>query len=157
MIVVDVNILAYYLIEGERTPEAQALRLRDADWRVPVFWIFEFQSILSKYVRHGGMPAEDAQNLLAQAMSMFAAQELSMPADVVLQDALTSNISTYDAQYLSLARQLSVPCVTEDATLRKACPSVAVSLAEFLRRTELPPPAREAKAAYRAGRKKKPS
>ena len=33
MVVVDTNVVAYLLIEGDRTAEAQALYARDPDWR----------------------------------------------------------------------------------------------------------------------------
>lgn len=33
MVVVDTNVLAYLLIEGDRTSEAQALFAQDSDWR----------------------------------------------------------------------------------------------------------------------------
>ena len=48
MIVVDVNVIAFYLSEGNRTSDAQTLRRLDPLWAVPPFWAIEFQSILWK-------------------------------------------------------------------------------------------------------------
>jgi predicted nucleic acid-binding protein len=132
MIVVDANILAFYVIEGKRTAAANALRARDAEWIVPGFWRVEFQSILWKYVRFGGMPVERALELLDQALSMFSANELAPPPDLVLRDALNWGITVYDAQYASLAKQFGVRCVTDDVPLQKACPSIAISLDAFI-------------------------
>ena len=51
MIVVDVNILAHYVIQGERTEHVHRLWALDDGWIVPFFWRVEFQSILWKCVR----------------------------------------------------------------------------------------------------------
>lgn len=154
MIVVDANVLAFYLIAGKRTPEANALRERDGEWIVPAFWCVEFQSILWKYVRVGGMPMGKALELLDHARSMFSANEVTPAPDMVLRDALTSGITVYDAQYVSLARQFGIRCVTEDGHVQKACPSVAVALDAFLKETPPGGMVREARAPYRTRRSK---
>ena len=48
MIVADGNILAFYMLEGARTQDAQILRKLDPEWIVPPLWSIEFQSILWK-------------------------------------------------------------------------------------------------------------
>ncbi len=47
MVVVDTNILAYLLIVGDRTGDAQALYRRDSDWKSEAFVLVEFSNILS--------------------------------------------------------------------------------------------------------------
>lgn len=155
MIVVDANVLSFYLIEGERTPDAKVLRDLDAEWIVPAFWCVEFQSILWKYVRFGGMPTEDALQLLDQALDMFSINEVTPPPDVVLRDALKWRITVYDAQYASLARQMGIPCVTEDGPVQDACPGIAVSIEAFLSGASGGPVVRETRTEYRARRRRK--
>jgi len=149
MIVVDANVLAFYLIEGKRTTEAKALREKDAEWIVPVFWSVEFQSILWKYVRLDGMPMGKAAELLDHALAMFSANEMTPPPHMVLRDAIDWGITVYDAQYVSLARHLGIRCVTEDRSVQKACPSVALSLNAFLSDSSSGGVVREAPAPYR--------
>jgi predicted nucleic acid-binding protein len=155
MIVVDVNIIAYYIIEGERTNEVAKLRHVDAEWMLPAFWNIEFQSILWKYVRVGGMPAEQALSLLDRAISIVSENEVSPPVDKTLRDALSLGITVYDAQYVSLANQLGVPCITEDKALLKACPGLAVSMHDFIRDNSKDRRIREKKATYRIRKKSK--
>ncbi len=133
MIVVDANVLALYLIQGERTAEAHTLRLMDPEWLVPAFWSVELQSILRKYVRFMGMPLEDALLLLDQALEIFSPNEIVPPPDLVLRDALSWGLTVYDAQYVSLARQYDVKCVTEDGAVQRKCPGLAISLDAFLK------------------------
>ena len=149
MIVVDANLVAFYLIEGKRTTEANALREKDGEWLVPVFWSVEFQSVLWKYVRFNGMPMGKALELLDEALTMFSANEVTPPPDVVLRDAINWGITVYDAQYASLAKQFGIRCVTEDVPVQKACPAVAVSLDAFLKGSPSSGMVRESRAPYR--------
>ena len=155
MIVVDANVLAFYLIEGERTADAHTLRDLDAEWIVPAFWCVEFQSILWKYARFGGMPAERALQVLDRAVDMLLPNELTPPADVVLRDALNWKITVYDAQYVSLAKQMGIRCVTEDGPVQVACPGLAVSLADFIKGPSGSHVVRETRTEYRTTRRRK--
>jgi len=154
MIVVDANILALYIIDGKRTGDANTLREMDAEWLVPAFWCVEFQSILWKYVRFGGMPTEKALGLMDQAITIFSANEVVPPPDLVLRDALNWGITAYDAQYASLARQFGIRCVTMDVPVQKACPHIAISLTDFLKGTLAGGMVRERRAGYRTPRKR---
>lgn len=133
MIVADANILAHYMIEGERTADVHRLWALDDEWMVPVFWRIEFQSILWKLVRFNGMSEHQALALLDQAMQLFSGNEHLISHDAALREGMASGINVYDAQYVSLARQLGVPCVTLDAALRNACPDTAISIEQFIR------------------------
>jgi len=128
MIVVDVNILAFYLLEGDRTPAAHALHQSDPEWIVPPFWAVEFQSILWKYIRLRNLPLEQALSLQDRAAALFKPGEKVPPPALVLREAVRFGISVYDAQYIALADYNGLVCVTEDAGLRRQCPGLAVSI-----------------------------
>ncbi len=155
MIVVDANILAFYIIEGERTTDANALRKLDAEWMVPSLWCVELQSILWKCVQFGGMPPATAHDLLEQAIRLYSANEVILRADAVLAEALRSKITVYDAEYIALARQLGVVCVTEDRALIKACPATVCTMKAFLSGRPGDQLVREPRAVYRVRRRGK--
>ena len=67
MVAVDTNILAYLLIDGDCTAEAQALYARDPDWRSEGFLLVEFSNILATYLRAGSLERGAAEGLLASA------------------------------------------------------------------------------------------
>lgn len=155
MIIVDANIVAFYLIRGERSLDAGRLHALDSEWLVPPLWRAEFQSILWKYTRHGGMSEMSALALLDQAVELFRSSEKEPSPDCVLRDALRWKITVYDAHYITLARQLGVRCVTEDRPLQKACPEVAISLADFIAGAAGGNRVREQKAIYHLRAKRK--
>ena len=47
MIVVDVNVVAYLLIAGDKPSLAQQAWERDSHWRVPALWRHEMLNILA--------------------------------------------------------------------------------------------------------------
>ena len=67
MVVVDTNVLAYLLIAGDRSADAQALYARDAEWRSETFLLVEFSNILATYQRTDALSRAAAEGLLATA------------------------------------------------------------------------------------------
>lgn len=131
MVVIDTNILAYLMIEGDRTSAAQELHARDPDWRSESFVLVEFSNILATYVRMKAMAREVGARLLAQAQTFVPGMTNVLHAQA-LETAVQFQISAYDARFITLARQMRLKLVTEDAKLRAAAPDWTVSLADAL-------------------------
>jgi len=131
MVVVDTNILAYLLIEGDRTADAQALYARDPDWRSESFLLIEFSNILATYRRSGSLDPGPAADLLASAERILSGS-VNLPHARALEIAAEFGVSAYDARFLGAARALGTRLVTEDAKLRRAAPAVTQSLAQAL-------------------------
>ena len=129
MIVVDTNVLAYLLIEGDRTADAQALRLADPDWRSDPFLLIEFSNLLATQVKAQALSAAQAEALLETAAQQIA-EWIEAPHEEVLALAIDRQISAYDARFIACARRLGAPLVTEDSRLRAATPGLSVSIAE---------------------------
>ena len=133
MIVVDTNVIAYLLIEGDRTVDAQALRLADSDWRSEPFLLVEFSNLLATQVRAKALSAAQAKSLLESAAQQVAAW-VEVPHAEALAVALERQVSAYDARCVACARRLSAPLVTEDSRLRAATPGSSMSIAEAVSR-----------------------
>lgn len=131
MVVVDTNVVAYLLIEGDCTKKAQALLARDADWRSEAFLLIEFSNVLATYVRAGGLTPGQAESLLAQA-GQRARGLINLPHARALRVAQQYVVSAYDARFLAVAASLGGKLVTEDAKLRAAAPALTQSLDEAL-------------------------
>jgi len=131
MVVVDTNVLAYLLIEGDRSREAHALFARDPDWRSEAFLLVEFSNLLATYVRGGALAPSQAGRLLAEAESRMRGL-LNVPHARALDVAAELSVSAYDARFIAAAQALGARLVTEDARLRAAAPALTRSLAEAL-------------------------
>jgi predicted nucleic acid-binding protein len=131
VVVVDTNVLAYLLIEGDRTADAQALYARDPDWRTESFLLVEFSNLLATYVRAARLGSGPALALLASAERTLAGA-VSLPHARALALAEEFGVSAYDARFLAVARQLGEKLVTEDAKLRRAAPALTRTLAQAL-------------------------
>lgn len=132
MIAVDVNIIAYLLIAGEKTGEARAVRDLDADWIVPDLWRDEFLNILATYVRQGGTDLESAKKLWLAAVSLFEVKESVAGSVVTLELAEQYRLSAYDVQYLAVAVEHGVILITEDQSLLRSAPQHAMTMRAYI-------------------------
>lgn len=132
MVVVATNVLAYLLIEGDRTAAAQSLWARDPDWRSESFIMIELSNVLATYVRTDSLGREQAAALMAEAERLMPGLA-SVEHTAALETAARLGVSAYDARFLVLARRSGRPLVTEDAKLRRAAPDWTTSLTEAAR------------------------
>ncbi len=132
MIVVDTNILAYLYFENERTTLAQAVHQKDQDWIAPALWRHEFINILAMNVRFKGLCVDDAVSIWDEALARLDGSEFYPDAGEVTGIAQANKISAYDAQFIALARQKGVVCVTEDKELLKKCPDITLAMEAFI-------------------------
>jgi predicted nucleic acid-binding protein len=130
MIAADTNLVAYLLIEGERTAAASRVWERDSDWRLPPLWRSEFLSVLATSVRSGVLTEEQGFRAWRLATRLFGRCEHEPGGEAVLRAALRLGISACDAHFVVVAEFLGVPLVTGDSRLKAAC-EIAVSIEEF--------------------------
>ena len=131
MIVVDTNVIAYSMIQGEYTSLAQQVRRLDSEWRLPSLWRHEFLNVLAVFVQHGGTQAQEALLLWHKTVDLLSPCEQAVNLPMVLQLAIDYKITAYDAQFIALAISLNARCVTEDRGLLKAFPQIAISMKNF--------------------------
>lgn len=131
MIVADANLIAYLILPGERTSQAEAVLEADSMWAVPGLWASEMRSVLSHYVRGGQLSVAQASAAMDRAASLIDGREGPVESREVLALASESGCSSYDCEYVALAISLGVSLVTSDKAVLRAFPKVAVSPEEF--------------------------
>lgn len=132
MIVVDANIIVYHMVKGPFSHRAEALAVKEPDWRSPILWRYEFTNALRNMLRAGMLGEAEALRAVASARDAMSGREVDVPQEVALTTALRFDLSAYDAQYVALAELLEAPCVTADAPLTRKAPTRAILLADFL-------------------------
>lgn len=131
MIVADTNLLAYLLIRGERTDQAERAFQRDPHWAAPLLWRSEFRNVLAFHMRRGLLSLEQSARLAEKAESLMRRREFEIRTMDVLALASASGCSAYDCEFVALAQLLGVALVTRDAALLAAFPSSTISLQAF--------------------------
>ena len=130
MFIVDTNVVAYLLIQGDQTAVAQKLHERDPDWRSEAFLLIELTNVLASSIAAKRMTLSMAADFLERTVELFDGKLGRVPHATVVAMAARLRVSAYDARFLALAEQLGSRLVTEDARLRAAAPDLTQSLAE---------------------------
>ena len=131
MIAVDTNVLAYLLIPGSFTAQAEAAFRRDPDWAAPLLWQSEFRNVLIAYIRRGAMSMSQAAMLAATAKDLMQGGEYTLPSETILELAAGSSCSAYDCEFVALAETLEIPLVTSDQRILKSFPERAIPLETY--------------------------
>ena len=121
----DVNLLVYLLIEGEMSEIATAVYEADGAWVAPRLWRSEFRNVLALQLRSRRLSLPEAQELMADALVLMDDDLPEVDSNQVLQLAAQSKCTTYDVEYVALARMLGVSLVTADKQVLRAFPDTA--------------------------------
>lgn len=132
MIVVDTNILAHTWLPSEIKEKIKQLILIDHEWIAPILWRSEFRSILSKFIRKGLLCELKAAELSELAEDQMANREFSIPTKEVISVIKNSKLSSYDSEFIVLAKIKNVKMVTLDKEIPREFPRIALDLDKFL-------------------------
>lgn len=131
MIVADTNLVAYFLIPGGRSAEAEAVFRKDPEWVAPLLWRSEFRNVLALYLRRNVLSLQQALEIMADAETLLQGREYSLPSEPIMRLAAGSACSAYDCEFIALAEELGVSLVTSDAKVLGAFARTAVSPLQF--------------------------
>ena len=148
MIVVDSNIIAARNLTSSLTSEAKQVEEKDPVWIVPVLWRYEFQNILATAIKAKQIRAEQALDIWEKVSNILAENECEPSVSKVISLVAQYEITAYDGQFIAVALEMGIPCLTEDRELREKFPGIAISVDEFLK-PESTHVVREARARYR--------
>jgi predicted nucleic acid-binding protein len=130
---VDSNIIAARNLTSVLTSKAERIEEKDPVWIVPVLWRYEFQNILATAIKAKQITPEQALNVWHRVSGILTDNECEPSPDRVIGLVTQYGISAYDGQFIALAMEMGVPCVTGDRELQRKFSGVAVSIDEFLK------------------------
>ena len=122
----DTNVLAALMLPTAENAGVVSLFRQDPDWRLPPLWRSEFRHVLLKYVRAGILEPAQAVALWGKAVERFALQEAPVDGQRVLELAIQSGCSSYDAEFVVLAEPLGCRLLTFDRKLLQLFPAVTL-------------------------------
>ena len=149
MIVVDSNIIAARNLTSVLSSKAEQVEQKDPVWIVPVLWRYEFQNILATAIKAKQITPEYAFDVWQRVAGILVENETEPSPAKVIDLVAQYGITAYDGQFIALAMEMGIQCVTEDGELQRKFPGVAVSIDDFLK-SPTPRSVRERRGRYRA-------
>ena len=132
MYVVDASVIIAALVSDPQTAHARAMldQVKPlADLHMPEFGRIECANVLWKRVRFHGMPAAQAEALIADLIALPLT--IIPPAAFykrALQIGLRHELAIYDSIYIALAEQLNLPLITADVRQSRAAAQESITL-----------------------------
>ncbi|MGA2797617.1 MAG: type II toxin-antitoxin system VapC family toxin [Thermoguttaceae bacterium] len=135
MIVVDSNVIIYFLISSdfsELSRKAEQTFFKDPHWIAPPLWRSEVRNVLAYYIRKRFLTLEAAKRLMEKALNLMTGPEHDEDSSHILQLAAESTCTAYDCEFVALSRDLGVPLVTVDKKVLSQFPDVAIALDKYV-------------------------
>jgi predicted nucleic acid-binding protein len=96
---------------------------------VPQLWKFELVNGLVSGVRRRRITIDQAVSFLAELEGLdIRTVDGQEPPEVLLHDAVEFGLTSYDAAYVSMARNTALPLTTMDRGMRKAAKHAGVAV-----------------------------
>jgi predicted nucleic acid-binding protein len=131
VIVADTNLIAYLLVPGPFTRDAELVFGKDPEWCAPVLWRSEFRNVLWTYARRGELTLAEVMRTMSDAETLLRGREYEVESSGVLALATSSGVSPYDCEFVAVAQETGRTLVTADRRILAAFPQVAMSLPAF--------------------------
>jgi predicted nucleic acid-binding protein len=131
MIVADTNLVAYFVLSGAATKDAERVRAKDSHWVAPMLIRSELLNVISKELTGGRITRDRALRTFRRGMNLVDISKSQADPLFLFNSALSSGCSPYDLEFVWLAIEMAVPLVTADKKILKAFPTVAMDLKNF--------------------------
>ena len=131
MIVVDTTLVAYFVIPGTGTADAERVRAKDRDWVAPNLLRFELLNVVAQQFHQNFISRDGALRMFRRGLTLLNFSKLQSDPLFILNMCQATGLSPCDLEFVWLAMEQGVPLVTVDQQIIKAFPDVAVHLSEF--------------------------
>lgn len=132
MIVVDTHIIAYMTFKTAHTEVVQLLHSAVSAWAVPALWRSEFLNVMSIFYKKALLEREELVPALSFAEKLCGGREFYVSNLEILQLVMSSSCSSYDCEYVALAKKMNVPLITYDKQILKEFPTLAFIPEDYL-------------------------
>jgi len=125
MIVVDTNIIAHFWLPSDSTELCDQLYQKDPQWVAPILWRSEFRNVVTIYLRKELIDLAEALLIMEKTELQMKDQQFQVNSVQVLHHVSQSTCSSYDCEFVSLAKDLDLDLITMDKQLLREFPQLA--------------------------------
>jgi len=132
MIIVDANLIGALFVQSDQSSLATRIFEKDPDWYAPLLWQSEVRSLLTSYFRHNLLTLDKATQIIGEAHALMMEHERFVSSNLVLELVSTSKCTSYDCEYVALAKEMNLTLVTFDKEIVGQFTGIAVSPRDFV-------------------------
>lgn len=132
MIVVDTNVIAYMTFISHHSATVNSLHEHNPVWEAPMLWRSEFLNVISLYYRKNLIDEREALDALEYAERLISKRERQISSSAVIELIVRSKCSSYDCEFVALAKELGTKLVTYDKQILTEFPSIALKPEDYL-------------------------
>lgn len=132
MIVVDANLIGALFVQSDQSPLATQIFEKDPDWYAPLLWQSEMRSLLTNYLRHKLITLEKATQIMDEVHALMMEHERHVSSSLVLDLVTASKCTSYDCEYIALAREMNLTLVTFDKEIVGEFPGITIFPQDFI-------------------------
>ncbi len=133
MITVDANLIGALFLRSDQSSLATQVFEKDPDWYAPLLWQSEMRSLLTSYLRHKLIPLDKAMQIMDEVHGLMTEHERHVSSGLVFELVATSKCTSYDCEYVALAKEMNLPLVTFDKELVGTFPGIAICPQDFIK------------------------
>lgn len=133
MIVADTNLISYLHFKSQYSDEASKVHELDPIWVCPILWRSEFLNVVSLHIRKQLISFADGLNAIDLSRKIIGEREFTVSPVDTLELSVDSSCSTYDCEFVALARDFGIKLVTYDKKVLTAFPKIVISASEFIK------------------------
>jgi predicted nucleic acid-binding protein len=132
MIVVDTNVLSCLWFKSPHFEKVAELLKVDMEWVVPDLCRSEFRNVAAAYLRRGYYSLDEINWIIAQKESKMLGSYLDVDSQEVMKLASQSTCSSYDCEFVALAKAMSTHLITFDAKIVREFPGIAILADQYI-------------------------
>lgn len=132
MIIVDTNLIGALFVQSDQTSLANRIFEKDPDWYAPLLWQSEMRSLITSYLRHKLITLDKATQIMDEVHALMMEHERHVLSSLVLELVATSKCTSYDCEYIALAKEMNLTLVTFDKEIVGAFPGIAIFPHDFI-------------------------
>lgn len=132
MIVADANLIGNLFMHSSDSSIAIQVFEKDPDWYAPFLWQSEVRSIVTSYFRHKMITIDKAIQVMDEAHDLMINHERFVVSNLVLELVGSSKCTSYDCEYVALAKEMNLTLITFDKQIVEAFPRIAMFPRDFV-------------------------